>query len=120
MPDKPRTRIESTPPPWKARKAGKLTFSADDGKTFKTAEYPAHVIRVYRDEQGRRCTQFLADCNGANAPNEANAALMAAAPELLASLEAILAFDENGRYNSVRVADRMRAEKAIKQAGGGE
>lgn len=35
------------------------------------------VRRIYRDEQGRRCTQFLAVCNSANAPNATNAEMFA-------------------------------------------
>jgi hypothetical protein len=47
-------------------------------------------VRVYRDDQGRRCTQFIATCNGATCPNEANSRLIAAAPELLEGITRVL------------------------------
>jgi hypothetical protein len=48
------------------------------------------VKRVYRDEQNRRVTEWPAVCNCAGLPNEANARLIAAAPDLHRALSDLL------------------------------
>jgi hypothetical protein len=47
-----------------------------------TFEYPAHVVRKFINAEGLRCTSFVCDCNGEGLPNDDNAQLIAAAPEL--------------------------------------
>jgi hypothetical protein len=70
-----------TPGPWKARKAGELTVEGSATK------FPNHVVYEYKDNLGRRCTAFVAHCDSATLENEANARLIAAAPELLTELQ---------------------------------
>lgn len=47
------------------------------------AEAPPHVRYRYENERGRRCTAFVANCESATLDNDANARLIAAAPDLL-------------------------------------
>jgi hypothetical protein len=83
-----------TPGPWTVRKSGVSRFSTD-GENWEDEPYPDHVVRIYRDSQGRRCTQYIALCKGAALPNDANANLIAAAPDLLQELEHICAEAES-------------------------
>ncbi len=70
---------EHSPGPWEARSGGRISLSTPSAEQ----DYPAHVVRVFRDDKGRRVTQFIAQCNGATSPNDANAKLIAQVPELL-------------------------------------
>jgi hypothetical protein len=72
-----------SPGPWEARKGGSITLLS--GKQ----EYPATVVRVFRDEQNRRVTQFIAECKGAALPNYENARLIAQAPALFEERDAL-------------------------------
>lgn len=77
-----------TPGPWTARM--RLT---------------PHVVAIYRDEQGRRCTAFVAVCNSTTLANASNAHLIAGAPELLAACKNALAWrglDGDGISDPVR------------------
>jgi hypothetical protein len=107
-----------TPGPWKFRKAGGMIMG--DSKT----DWPAHVVYQYRDEQGRHCTAFVAVCESTTLPNEANALLIAAAPELLTALKELAhqvqisnAIDDHGHAlkNLKALHD---AEAAIRKAKG--
>ena len=62
---------QPTPGPWIARAP---TYS----------DVPPHVVRILRDDQQRKCTTYVADCQHA-----ADARLIAAAPDMLAALKAI-------------------------------
>ena len=69
---------KATPAPWEARiPKGPCTFSRDGGETFETVNVPPHVVRIYTDEQGRRCRQFVCgEFAGAGLPNDVNAQLV--------------------------------------------
>lgn len=74
-----------TPGPWEHRKAGKVIVLAGDPR-----EYPDHIVKIDRDERGRRRTVFVAICESATLPNGANAQLISKAPQLYAVLTAAL------------------------------
>lgn len=99
--------VDFTPGPWEA-------WTAPDGAGV--------VKRVFRDEQNRRVTQFPAVCNCAGLPNGANAALVAAAPELYAELQQFVNGVETRMIDSP--ADETlanithRARKALSKARG--
>ena len=48
------------------------------------------VRAVYHDSQGRRVTCWPAFCDAGAQPNEANAHLIAAAPDMLAALKSVV------------------------------
>jgi len=74
-----------TPGPWEAGKAVHVSLAEPEAEF----DVPSHVRRRFLDEQGRRCTQFIADCNMNMMEHAANARLIAAAPDLLAIAEAV-------------------------------
>lgn len=80
---------EATPGPWKARKA---ILGLSENIVMDT---PATVVHQWEDEQGRRCTAFVAACEAPTLDNDANAAFIASArtavPELLRALKGISA-----------------------------
>ena len=55
-----------------------------------------YVVRVYRDEQGRRYTDFICVCASTTQDNMANARLIAAAPDGFALAELIRESDRCG------------------------
>lgn len=61
-------------------------------------EVPPHCVRVYNDDQGRRCTAFPVVCDSATEPNEANAeglcALRNDAEDLLTAYETLAQIKE--------------------------
>lgn len=63
---------KATPGPWKGR-----TIADDIAIALAGEPAPPHVVREYRDGKDRRCTAFVATCDGANLANEHNAALIA-------------------------------------------
>ena len=69
-------------------KAGERSVRGPD------AEEPVHVVNVYRDDKGRRCTAFLAEFHSATEDNQANAELFAKSftdlPDLLESHQALV------------------------------
>ena len=72
------TPAEHTPGPWEYRKGGKANLDIEGD-----VHYNPHVVAIYRDGEGRRCTAYIAECSSTTADNDANAALIAAAPDLL-------------------------------------
>ena len=62
------------------------------------------IRTVYHDQQQRRCTAFPATCRAGGQDNEANAKLIAAAPDLLHALKRILDI-----YDRPAVGDIARA-----------
>ena len=42
-------------------------------------EIPATIVNIYYDEQGRRCTRFVAVCNGHGCESDSDAIFIAAA-----------------------------------------
>src|ERR1700684_1195174 len=82
-----------TPGPWTQRGKGQTVYvgkgviSGEPGDGLTPEIIPHHVVRVSTDEQKRRHTQFIATFNGAGLPNEANAKLIAAAPEMAEALQ---------------------------------
>jgi hypothetical protein len=103
-----------TPGPWKFRKAGGMIMG--DSKT----DWPAHVVYQYRDEQGRHCTAFVAVCESTTLPNEANALLIAAAPDMLEALDKIRNLERRNfreAWDMLQEVDRL-AEAAIRKAKG--
>lgn len=78
------SETKHTPGPWEHRNSGECLL--DNVLT----KYPDHVVQCYKDELGRRCTAFVATCESATLNNAANARLIAAAPELLKALTALL------------------------------
>jgi hypothetical protein len=77
-----------TPGPWVPRRAG--TFIEGEPGHEETHNYPAHVVVIDKTDKGLRRTRFVAECSGSGLPNDANARLIAAAPELLAALKEIM------------------------------
>lgn len=79
---------------------------------------PSHVVQYqWHDEQNRRCTSWIAECVGDHPPGEieANARLIAAAPELLAACELIDAY----LYATARKSnERQIVQAAIARATG--
>lgn len=71
------------------------------------------VRSVYSDDQGRRCTAWPAVCDAAAQDNEANAHLIAAAPEMLEALYAALPYIEAA---DAKVTAQVK--KAIEKAEG--
>lgn len=71
-----------TPGPWTKRGGGPSYVKDDD-----RADVPFHVVKVDEDEQGRRRTAFVAVCDATTLNNDANAQLIAAAPDLLNELQ---------------------------------
>lgn len=67
-----------TPGPWTARVSA-------------VGHQPPHVVAIYQDEQDRRCTAFVAICDSTTLDNAANALLIAATPDLLSALRALVA-----------------------------
>lgn len=93
--------VKHTPGPWETFGARPVsvengTVSIDHAATI--THWP--IKRVYRDEQGRRCTDHFAETYpcGRMAPEEveANARLIVAAPDMLAALKLALARMEGG------------------------
>ena len=85
-----------------------------------TFEYPDYVVRVFRDEQGRRVTQFIAIFEGAGLPNKANADLCAAAPEMYEALFALrAAIDGLGLKFPYLEACKLQAINALIKANSG-
>jgi hypothetical protein len=122
-----------TPGPWKSRGHGQTVYvgkgviSGEPGEGLEPIVISPHVVRVYQDqdEQNRRCTQFIATCNGATCPNEANARLIAAAPDMYEACKCaetvlILLSEEVSRLGlrAENVLPRLRT--AIKKAETGE
>ena len=73
--------MSHTPGPWTKRGGGPSCIKGGDRD-----DVPFHVVKVDKDEQGRRRTAFVAVCDATTLNNEANAHLVSAAPDLLASL----------------------------------
>ncbi len=87
-----------TPGPWLLRCAGQFT-EGEPGHE-ETHDYPAHVVVLDRTEEGLKRTRFVAECSGAGLPNDDNARLIAAAPELLEQCKlALNAFEKNWAIN---------------------
>jgi hypothetical protein len=104
-----------TPGPWKARKAGELTVEGSATK------FPNHVVYEYKDNLGRRCTAFVAHCDSATLENEANARLIAAAPELLEALKECLPQIRWASIHGSRCDELIaEVEAAIRKATEGE
>lgn len=102
-----------TPGPWEACNGASLTINESE------EAIPDHVRRRFVDEQGRRVTQFVATCNTNLAESRANAHLIAAAPDLLAALKAMM----DGAYGNPAFPDENalveeEAAKAIAKAEG--
>lgn len=76
---------EHTPGPWTFRSGVDLEVQTKRG--VEMLQTPAHVVKVDQDGEGRKRTMFICDCAGVGLPNEANARLIAAAPETAAELE---------------------------------
>ena len=66
---------------------------------------PAMVVHVYRDEQGRRTTEFLATCDSTTAPNDANVELFALAPDLAAEVLRLREALEASRFEVFTASD---------------
>ena len=79
-----------TPGPWEACDSASITMNDEP------VAVPSHVCRRRRDEQGRRVTEFIADCNMRLPEANANARLIAAAPELLALVRDAIEHDLAG------------------------
>lgn len=75
----------ATPGPWTAR-----VDTRDPAEHPVQFAFPPHVAWVHLDEQDRRITTYIAECNSYGAENAADAAFIAAirnaAPALLAAL----------------------------------
>ncbi len=84
-----------TPGPWLLRCAGQFT-EGEPGHE-ETHDYPAHVVVLDRTEEGLKRTRFVAECSGAGLPNDDNARLIAAAPELLEALKLVWSMFDDGR-----------------------
>ena len=81
------SEVKFTPGPWKYAALHAVDIS--DGKATPILDGPLTnfiVKRTYRDEQGRRCTSFIAEANSVLLEVSANARLIAAAPELYEAL----------------------------------
>src|SRR5579871_2564368 len=110
-----------SPGPWEARGHGQTIYvgngmiSGEPGEGLTPEIVPPHVVRRSHDERGRRHTQFIATCNGATCPNEANARLIAAAPELAEALATLLDCHHIGV--GVCPSCHLLAESALKKAG---
>lgn len=74
------SETKHTPLPWEYRTGGE-----SNGES-----YPPHVVHLYRDEQGRRCTAFLANCESATHDNEANAQLIVTAVNARSKVEELV------------------------------
>lgn len=48
-------------------------YEARQETLFEGKFAPASVVYIYRDEKGRKCTQFLAICSAANRDRDADA-----------------------------------------------
>lgn len=88
-PKMPETTPKHTPGPWTFRKGGPVRVEGVNIDGMSEFAHP-HIVCIYNDEQGRRCTAFVAECASATLDNEANARLIAAAPDLLAAAEAAI------------------------------
>lgn len=100
-----------TPGPWKHRKAGSAIHGEPGHE--ERFEYPAHIVSVIKDGQGRKVTRFVAECSSTTLPNEENARLISAAPDLLEALRDVLEDIDNLDMRNVLVA---RARTAIAKA----
>jgi hypothetical protein len=69
-----------TPGPWEVRKGGGWVGPID-------GPCPPHVVRVYEDDKGRRCTDYIVTATH----TIPDATLCAAAPDLLAEVRALRA-----------------------------
>lgn len=78
---------------------------------------PAHVVHVSRDSENRRCTQFVAVCNGANCPNEANAKLIAKAPEMAEALQKLTNLFYNGHTVQEMGQAMHEAREILRESG---
>lgn len=92
---------QHTESPWKARSAGQFI----EGKPGheKRRYYPAHVVAI-TTEEGRRVTRFICECSGVGLPNDANAQLIAASPELLEACKHMLDFCPPGLLADLKAA----------------
>lgn len=108
-------KIYHTPGPWEFRKAGTSILNGT------TTRFPAHVVHHYKDNLGRRCMAFVAACDAASLPNDANACLIATAPEMAKLLEAsrhLLKSYEYGNSATEPAKDMAdRIEQVLKDAG---
>ena len=106
------SNTKHTPGPWEYRQGGICPIAT-------LPNYPPHIVRIYRDEKGRHCTSFIAMLESATEPNDANARLIAAAPELLEAVKDALlvtTWDQDGwehtGYQTLKEQSDRR-EKAI-------
>lgn len=116
---KPSNPSPSTPGPWEFRKAqtlyiGNGVISGQPGEGLTREDVPFHVVAVDRDDQNRKRTRFIAQCNGANLPNEANTHLIAAAPAMFEALQDLLFVIEVNPYWGPE--QRREFDKATKKA----
>lgn len=109
-----------TPGPWEACDGANV--SINEIATI----VPNHVRRTFYDDKGRRCHQFVADCN--ELPEAAaNARLIAAAPDLLEALRAfvdryveLVNCGDCGHWNPEEETEVITARAAIAKAEGRE
>jgi hypothetical protein len=91
-------------------------FTPGPWEAWPTPDGSVAVRKQYRDEQGRRVTTWPAVCGCNTLPNEANAALIAAAPDLYATLCAlVIAVNSDGPFPFEAVD---RATAALRKARG--
>lgn len=96
-----KTETPGVSPKWTARKGGPVHIEGINVDGMDTHAFP-HVVAIYNDELGRRCTAYVAECSSATLDNDANARLIAAAPELLSSLKtAVAGFDYNPGHSDL-------------------
>ena len=87
--------------PWTAIKSDKLTF-------------PPHVVRIFKDDKGRRCTDYICDVH-----EERDVNLIATAPDLYNVLDAIVKKIAKDGNVKVTASDAFQnAVKALEKADG--